>query len=78
MYFDLGKCDATSGFDSVHVDHMLDERGLRDASGFARHSDGFVFHRDSGGEDADFAGFPYVRIPRLGGRQRNVDDDQSF
>ena len=41
---------------------MLDERGPRGASGFAGHSDGFVFHRESGDENSDFAGFPCVRI----------------
>jgi hypothetical protein len=78
MYFDVVEYDATSGFDSLRVDHMLDERGLRGASRFARHRDGFVFHSDSGGEDSDVAGLSCVGIPRLGRRQRNVDDDESF
>ena len=57
---------------------MLDESSQRVAFGFARHSDGSVFHRDSGDEDSDVAGFPCVWISRLGRRQRNVDDDDSF
>ena len=35
---------------------------------FARHRDGFVFHRDPGDEDSDFAGFPDVRLSSLGWR----------
>jgi hypothetical protein len=57
---------------------LLDEPSQRHAFGFGGHSDGSVFHRDSGDEDADFARFSYVRISRLGRRQRNVDDDDSF
>ena len=57
---------------------MFDEPGWRDASGFGGHSVGFVFHRESGVKDSDFAGFPGIRISRLRRRQRNVDDDQSF
>jgi hypothetical protein len=75
MYFDVGEYDATSGFDSLRVDHMLDEPGQRGASGFTRHSDGFVVRRDSGDEDSDVAGLSCVRISRLGRRQRDVDDD---
>ena len=54
---------------------MFDEPGRRGASG---HSVGFVFHRESGLKDSDVAGFPGVRISRLGGRQRAVEDDDSF
>src|SRR5258708_619497 len=74
----LWEYDATSSFDRLRIGHMLDQPGPRGASGFARHSDRFVFHRDSGGEDSEFAGFPGVRISGLGRRQRNVDYNDSL
>ena len=61
------QCDATSSFLRLRVDHLFSERGRRDAAEFARHRDGFIVRRDPGGENSDFAGFPCVRISRLGG-----------
>ena len=43
---------ATSSCDRLGVDHMFDEPGQRNALGFTRHSDGFVFHRRAGDEDS--------------------------
>ena len=81
MYFDAdGGRDATSGFVGLGVGHMFGERGscVVAAGFFAGHRVGFDFHRAAGDENPDFARFPCVRIPRLGRRQRNVDQDRSF
>ena len=58
---------------------MFDEPGRRAPLDLARHSDGFVFHRDIRCRRHCLRWVPGVRIvSRLGRRQRNVDDDQSF
>ena len=81
MYFDAdGGRDATSGFVGLGVGHMFGQRGscVVAPGFFAGHRVGFDFHRAAGDENPDFARFPCVRIPGLGRRQRNVDQDRSF
>jgi hypothetical protein len=74
-----GERDATLGFALFRGDRVLAERVSRPGAGhLAGHRVGFIFHRDPGGGNSDFAGFPCVRISRLRRQHRNVDDSQSF
>jgi hypothetical protein len=43
-----------------------------------RNNGGFKIHRGAGDEDPEVAEFPFVWLSRLGRRQWNVDDSQSF